>query len=144
MTVIADTGAIVGLIDRADRHHQTLRELFDEAEQRWILPWAILPEVDYLVATHVGVRAQDAFLADLADGTFHVSWGEDGDLFAAEQMAKQYRALKLGLVDAVVMATAARLRADAIVTLDVRHFSAVKIPGAPRLLPRDQPPRSKH
>jgi hypothetical protein len=36
------------------------------------------------------------------------------------------------------MATATRLRADAIVTLDVRDFSAVKIPGSPRLLPRDR------
>ena len=137
MTVVADTGAIVGLIDRADRHHRMLRELFDEAEQRWILPWAILPEVDYLVATHVGVGAQDAFLADLADGIFDVSWGDDGDLFAAGQLAKKYRALQLGLVDAVVIATATRLHADAIVTLDVRHFSAVRIPGSPKLLPRD-------
>jgi uncharacterized protein len=138
MTVVADTGAIVGLIDRGDRHHHALRDLFDEADQGWILPWAILPEVDYLVSTHIGVRAQEAFLADLADGIFQVSWGDETDLAAAGALAKKYRALRLGLVDAVVIATAARLRADAIVTLDVRDFAAVKIPGSPRLLPRDR------
>ena len=103
-----------------------------------MLPWAILPEVDYLVATHLGARAEEAFLADLADGTFHVSWGEDADMAAAERLVKKYRDLKLGLVDAVVIATAIRLQADAIVTLDVRDFSAVKIPGSPALWPRDR------
>lgn len=138
MTIVADTGAIVGLIDRGDRHHDDLRDLFDEAEQGWVLPWAILPEVDYLVSTHVGARAAEAFLADLADGTFRVSWGDEADLVSAERLAKKYRALKLGLVDAIVIATAARLQADAIVTLDVRDFAAVKIPGSPKLLPRDR------
>jgi uncharacterized protein len=138
MTVVADTGAIIGLIDRSDRHHRVLRDLFTEGGQAWVLPWAILPEVDYLVATHLGARAEEAFLADLADGTFHVSWGEDADIAAAERLVKKYRDLKLGLVDAIVIATATRLQADAIVTLDVRHFSAVKIPGSPALWPRDR------
>jgi predicted nucleic acid-binding protein len=138
MIVVADTGAIVGLIDRSDRHHRELRDLFAEGGQAWVLPWAILPEVDYLVATHLGARAEEAFLADLADGTFHVSWGEEGDMAAAARLVKKYRDLKLGLVDAVVIATAIRLQADAIVTLDVRDFSAIKIPGSPALWPRDR------
>jgi hypothetical protein len=40
-------------------------------------------------------------------------------------------------VDAVVIATATRLEARAIATLDLRHFGAITIPGNPRLLPRD-------
>jgi hypothetical protein len=43
----------------------------------------------------------------------------------------------MGLVDAVVMVTAARLKARAIATLDLRHFGAVSLPGHPRLIPRD-------
>jgi len=45
--------------------------------------------------------------------------------------------LRLGLVDGVVISVAERLRARAIVTLDVRHFGAVAIRGRPKLLPRD-------
>ena len=93
---------------------------------------------DVTVATHLGARAEAAFLADLADGTFQVSWGEDADIAAAERLVKKHRHLNLGLVDAVVMATAIRLQADAIVTLDVRDFSAVKIPGSSALWPRDR------
>jgi hypothetical protein len=42
-----------------------------------------------------------------------------------------------GLVDGVVVAVAERLGAEAIATLDLRHFGAIAIQGRPRLLPRD-------
>jgi hypothetical protein len=35
------------------------------------------------------------------------------------------------------MTVAERLRADAIATLDLRHFGAVPIKGSPKLYPRD-------
>jgi uncharacterized protein len=135
--IVADTGAIVALVDRSDRHHRTLRALYEQDPSDWVLPWAILPEIDYLIGAHVGARAQEAFLADLADGTFSVVWGEESDLDESERLAKQYPKLQIGLVDAVVMATATRLKARAIATLDLRHFAAIQIPGNPRLLPRD-------
>lgn len=108
----------------------------------WVLPWAILPEVDYLVASELGPHARDAFAGDLADGAFVVEFGRDADLARAHAIGRKYRSLNLGLVDTIVMATAERLRADAIATLDLRHFGAVKMTGAPRLLPRDAERRS--
>lgn len=135
--IVADTGAVVALIDRSERNHRTLRALYDENPDEWLLPWAILPEVDYLLATHVGARAHDAFLEDLAEGAFHVAWGDDRELAAAHELATNHRALRIGLVDAVVIATAIRLRARAIATLDLRHFAAIPIAGNPALFPRD-------
>ena len=135
--IVADTGAILALIDASDRHHDALVELFDEQPGAWVLPWAILAEVDYLVGAHLGARAQEAWLDDLADGAFPIDWGQPRDVKRARELSRQYRALRLGLVDSVVMATAERLRAEAIATLDVRHFGAVDIKGSPRLLPRD-------
>jgi predicted nucleic acid-binding protein len=101
------------------------------------LPWAILPEVDYLVASHLGARAQDAFLEDVAEGSFVVEYGRHADVVRAHAIGRKYRTLGLGLVDAVVIAIAERVRAEAIATLDLKHFGAVKIAGSPRLLPRD-------
>ena len=135
--IVADTGAIVALIDADDRHHRTLRALFERDPDAWVLPWAVLPEVDYLAGAHVGARAEEAFLADLADGVFRVEWGEDADLERASEIARRYRSLRLGLVDSVVIAVAERLHAEAIATLDVRHFGAVAIRTKPRLWPRD-------
>ena len=135
--ILADTGAMLALIDRNDRHHGALSAIYRANPDDWLLPWAILPEVDYLVATEIGPRAQEAWLADLASGAFAIEWARDGDLEAAERISRRYTSLRLGLVDATVIALAERLRADAIATLDLRHFGAVKIKGAPRLLPRD-------
>jgi predicted nucleic acid-binding protein len=126
----------VALLDRRDRHHTEWRALFAADPDRWVLPWAILPEVDYLVLTRLGERVHDLWLSDLAAGVFAVKWGGEGDLAAAHGILQRHRSLRLGLVDAVVMALAERLRAD-IATLDLRDFGAVRLRHEPRLLPRD-------
>lgn len=135
--IVADTGAVIALLDADDAHHDRLRALFGERPSRWLLPWAILPEVDYLAREHLGVRVARAFLADLGAGAFTVEWGHDADVDRARELDARHAALGLGLVDGVVMAIAERRKAEAIATLDLRHFAAVSLRGAPRLLPRD-------
>ena len=135
--IIADTGAIVALIDRDDQHHTVLLALFDDDPVQWLLPWAILPEVDYLVAKYVGTRAEERFVSDLSKGLFRIEWGSAEDVQRAEELDQQYRDLKLGLVDGVVMAIAERTKAASIAALDERHFGAIALRGSPRLLPRD-------
>jgi uncharacterized protein len=136
--IVADTGAMVALIDRSDRHHDALTAIYDEDPSGWVLPWAILPEVDYLVGKFLGPRAEEAFLADLADGVFRVEWGREDDLVRARALVRQHRALQIGLVDGVVIAVAERLHASAVATLDLRHFDAIAIRNRPALLPRDR------
>jgi uncharacterized protein len=135
--IVADTGAILALLDRGDRHHAAVRELYEQRPDDWLLPWAILPEVDYLVGSELGARAQETFLADVAEGSFAVEYGKHEDIVRAHAIGKKYRTLGLGLVDAVVMAIAERIRAEAIATLDLRHFSSVRLTGSPLLFPRD-------
>ena len=73
----------------------------------------------------------------MASGIFAVEWGNEADLLVAERLNRRHRALRLGLVDSVVIAVAERLKANSIATLDIRHFGAVKIRGEPKLIPRD-------
>lgn len=138
--ILADTGAIVALVDRRDRHHRAVAAAYDAHADEWVLPWVILPEVDYLLGAHVGAAAQDAFLADVADGSYAVEWGSERDLDEALRITRQYSALRLGMVDATLVALASRHRPTAIATLDLRHFGAVRIPGSPQLWPRDYRP----
>ena len=135
--IVADTGAVYALVDSRDRNYRILRALFESDPDAWVLPWAILPEVDYLVGKRLGAKVEETFLGDLADGRFAVAWGDEGDLVEALRICRRHRALNLGLVDAVVMAVAERLEATAIATLDVRDFGAVKLKGEPKLYPRD-------
>ena len=127
--IVADTGAVIALVDADERHHRALRQLYEEDPDAWVFPWAILPEVDYLLAEHVGGTARAAFLADLATGAYAVEWGDDGDLERAHALCTRYHDLGLGLVDAVVIGVAERLRAEAVATLDLRHFGVVAIRG---------------
>ena len=135
--IVADTGAIVALVDRDDRHHRALREAFESDPDAWVLPWAILPEVDYILASRLGADVAQAFRLDLAEGAFFVAWDDGVDLRRAVELDEAYGDLGLGLVDAVVMAMSERLEARAIATLDLRDFSAVELDGRPQLWPRD-------
>lgn len=136
--IVADTGGVLALLDRDDRHHEIVRQLFEQ-EPDWILPWAILPEVDYLATKFLGEKVARAFVDDLREGLFNVDSSLDQDLARASELLSQYDRLNLGLVDAVVMAQAERHRARVIVTTDARHFRAVKlsIRPPPRLVPVD-------
>jgi len=137
VSYVADTSAVVALLSQADEAHSAVLALYRETGTRWVLPWCVLPEVDYLAGTRLGRASQTAFINDLADGAWTVEYGEETDLQRARELDREYRDLRLGLVDSVVMALAERLRATAIVTLDLRHFGAVALAGNPRLLPRD-------
>jgi uncharacterized protein len=137
--IIADTGAVVSLLDRDDRHHAYFRSLFEANPDRWVLPWAILPEVDHLVRRHVSHQTAELFMSDIAAARFLVEWGEAADVARAAELDSGYRDLQLGLVDGVVMSVAERLRASAIATLDERDFGAVRLARPVRLFPRDDP-----
>jgi predicted nucleic acid-binding protein len=135
--IVADTGAIIALLDRSESHHRTIAKLFSESGDQWVIPWAVLPEVDYILATHLTDKVRRAFLADVADGAFNVEWGSDVDMARAVEIDNLFASLRIGLVDATVLAVAERLRADAIVTLDLKHFGAVKPLRPIKILPRD-------
>ena len=140
--IVADTGGILALLDRKDRHHLTVRELHRTRGDEWLLPWAIVPEVEYLATKYLGARVAEAFLADLRDGCFRVDAQVPQDLPRALEIVRRHAALGLSLVDAVVMAQAERNKASVIVTTDGRHFRAVrlKLEPMPRLVPLDPEP----
>ena len=137
--IVADTGGILALLDRRDRHHRPVRELFEREGGTWIVPWAVLPEVDYLADRHLGPDVARAFAEDVRDGLFRLDANAARDLPRAVALLERYRDLRIGLVDAVVIAQAERHRATTIVTLDARHFRTIRpqLSKPPRLFPLD-------
>lgn len=135
--IVADTSAILALMDVGHPHHVPLRSAFLADRENWVIPSAVLPELDYLSAKQLGSEAAAALRADLADGRYAVEWGEAGDLERALELGRAHSDLSFGLVDGIVMAMAERLEARAIATLDLRSFGAVTLKGGPDIWPRD-------
>jgi len=86
--IIADTGAVLALLNRNDRQHEAVRKIYERDPDEWVLPWVILPEVDYLVAGELGARAEEIFFADLAGAAFNVEYGMDRDLVRASRSTR--------------------------------------------------------
>ena len=104
-----------------------------------LIPTAILGEIDYLLRTKLGIRAELDFLDDILAGAFALEHLTAADLARSRELIEQFRSLDLGLADAAVIATADRLRVRRILTVDERDFRAVcSADGTPFvLLPAD-------
>lgn len=91
-----------------------------------MVPVLVVTEVAYLIATRLGAEPEVRFLGDLATGAFTVEPVAAGDWLRIAELVATYRGLPLGTVDASVVATAERLGATRVATLDRRHFGVVR------------------
>lgn len=140
MTVIADTGGLYAAYDRDDAfHHDVCDVLADDTEL--VIPPLVLAELDYLVAVRLGEAARAEITAELAEAAVVAEFTQQMFISAAE-IASAYGEIGLGLTDASVAVTAYTYRTREILTVDQRHFRALRpLPGTPgtsfRLLPFD-------
>ena len=139
MALIADSGAIYALYDSRDRHHSAVADLIAEESETIILPMAILAEIDYLLRVRLGNRAVLRFLEGIRIGGYILEPLTPQDLIRCVSLIQTYADLNLGIADASVIATAERLSTGRILTVDERHFRAIRsAKGSPfTLLPAD-------
>ncbi len=90
------------------------------------MPTLVITEVAYLLGTRLGADPEVRFLADLAAGNLIAEPVAASDWLRIAELVAQYRDLRLGTVDASVIAAAERLGTNDIATLDRRHFTVVK------------------
>jgi len=139
MALIADSGAIYALYDSRDRHHSAVAKTIEQETGTIILPMAILAEIDYLLRVRIGNRAVSRFLEGIQTGGYVLEPFTSADVNRCQSLLQTYTTLNLSLADAAVIATADRLGTRRILTVDERHFRAVRsAAGAPfTLLPAD-------
>jgi len=139
MALVADSGAIYALYDARDRHHSAVVGLLAREDETIILPAAILAEIDYLLRVRLGNRAVLRFLEGIQVGGYVLEPLTPADVNRCISLVRTYANLNLGVADAAVIATAERLGIARILTVDERHFRAIRSnKGAPFvLLPAD-------
>jgi len=122
--VIFDTGIVFAALDSSDAHHVSASRLIDSAA-RIVVPAPTLVELDWLGGSR-GVPCTDAVLSGVSEGSIQVIDLTDQDYARVRQLCGVYADLRLGFVDASVVAIAERLGEDTIATTDRRHFSVVR------------------
>lgn len=124
---VFDTGPIVAALDRADRHHRACTELIANTPGVLLLPVPVIVEAAQLAHARLGVAAEAAFTESVArEQQFTIVSPTEHELARASVLMRQYADLRLGLVDACVIALAERRGAAQIATLDRRHFTVVR------------------
>jgi len=139
--IVLDSGGLYAFLDTDDADHEAASAAIDASPGPFVLTPFVLAEVDYLVQRRLGVAAECAFLDDVDTGIYTLSPFSDDDLSQAVSVVKQYSSLGIGLTDASVVVIAGRFRTVDLLSLDERHFRAIKpLRGgkAFRLLPYDR------
>jgi predicted nucleic acid-binding protein len=121
--LICDTGALLDYLVIGSPDHRAFRTAIDRARTRYV-PALVLAELDYFLRDER--EAMRSFVRDLARGAFTHAPAEVDQLTRAMQIDRDYGDLRLGLVDATIVALAEQLGVRRIATRDVRHFSAVR------------------
>jgi len=124
--IIWDTGPLVAMANRQDRHHARCMALFDDAPGPLLVPAPILTEVCYLLERERGAQAEAGFLRSVRDDVFTLVALTAADLDRMADLVETYADLPLGAADASVIAVAERLGVHQVATLDHRHFTVVR------------------
>lgn len=124
MLAVVDTGPLYASLDLDDEDHERCVATLQRPDLRLVIPVLVVAEVSYLAGSRLGSRAEAQFVAALAqldvEAPTPQEWIRIAELVDADAN------FPLGTADASVVALAERLDAEHVITLDSRHFHAVR------------------
>ncbi|MFJ9181127.1 type II toxin-antitoxin system VapC family toxin [Streptomyces sp. NPDC102360] len=123
--LIVDTGPLVSFLNRNDPDHERCADLLESYDGELLVTPYVLTECCYLVGKYVGADAEMNLVESVAGGDLTQVFPDGQDMTRIVELVRRYRGFPLGIADASVIATAERLKATEVATLDHRHFRAV-------------------
>jgi len=135
MLAIVDTGPLYAAADADDHDHERSLAVLQRDDLELLVPALVVAEASYLIGSRLGPHAEATFLRALVDWAIEAP--EAGDWASIGDRVERYADFPLGGTDAFIAVLADRMGTDLIVTLDRRHFAAIRsASGTPyRLLP---------
>jgi predicted nucleic acid-binding protein len=121
---IVDAGPLYAAADSDDRDHAACLATLSRPDLRLVVAALVVAEATYFVGRRLGPAAERAFLNGL--GELDVEGPTNEDFVRMAELVEQYADFPLGGTDASVVALAERLKAPIVITLDRRHFAAVR------------------
>ena len=117
------------MLDAGDADHERCTDLLSRSTSPRVVPAPVLVELDHFVPTGVFGR----FLDDVRRGAFQVLDLGPNDYDRVEEVLAAYADLRIGFVDAAVLAVVERLGEPRLATLDRRHFTVLRTRGGAAL-----------
>jgi hypothetical protein len=112
--------------DRDDAYHALCSQLLADSREPRILPAPVLVEFDHFASRQRDRRALDVLLGEIDRGAYEVEDLLASDYRRVRELLATYGDLRVGFVDAAVLAVTERLREPKLATLDHRHFSVMR------------------
>ena len=113
---IVDTGPLVALFDRAERHHPWVAERFEELEAPLLVCEPVLAEAMYLLSRYP--KAQDALLELIENGALRLAFQVNEHVAPLRKLLWKYRDTPMSLADACIVRMSEIHDRHAILTLD--------------------------
>jgi uncharacterized protein len=129
---IVDTGPLVALFDRAERHHGWVAERFKQLDAPLLVCEPVLAEAMYLLARYP--KAQDTVLELIQNGALSVAFRLDQHIGALRKLLEKYRDTPISLADACIVLMSEIHDRHAVLTLDSDFLVYRKHGRAPLLL----------
>jgi predicted nucleic acid-binding protein len=121
---VVDAGPLYAAADADDIDHEQSVAAMSRGDLRLVVPALAIAEATYFVGRRLGAGAEAIFLRGLTTLDVEAPTSEDFERIA--DLVEQYADFPLGGTDASAIALAERLGATTVITLDRRHFGAVK------------------
>ena len=123
--MLVDTNILVAAADTSTPEHQVCVSVLDNGEEL-VVAAPVVVETAWIIETRLGPEAEAAFVGSIAAGGLRVIDLSGDDWARCRDLIAQNADLRLGLVDASVVAVAERFGLDSIATLDRRDFTVVR------------------
>ena len=128
--LILDTGALVSLLDRSQKHHDVFARFFDEWDRPVVSTEAVLTEATHLLGGFDGGR--QACLDFFLSGAALLVPATNASLRRCRNLVDQYSDLPMDYADATLVVLAEDTGTNLVFTTDCRDFGVYRIKGRRR------------
>jgi uncharacterized protein len=124
--IIADTSGLMAAFSRNTPRHGPAKAAMETDPGPVVVSPYVIAELDYILLQRAGVDAELQFLTDVAAGVYELASFGSTDVARAAAVLAKYRDMRIGLADASLVVLAERYDTTRILTLDERHFRAIR------------------
>jgi uncharacterized protein len=125
--ILLDTGGLFAALNDREPSHPAANAVLERDPGPFVLSPFVLAELDYLIATRVGVATELDVLREVASGAYRLEAFDADDVAQAAAVVDKHRDLGIGLADASIVVLAERYETNRVLTLDERHFRTLRV-----------------